>query len=76
MKALLNLISSLRSRSAFVAVLLTFTALFSAHAQSPVKGKVVDEDGRPVAGVTVMVKGTMQEKSLKTSLSIEARYIA
>lgn len=58
MKALLNLISSLRSRSVFVAVLLTFTALFSAHAQSPVKGKVVDEDGRPVAGVTVMVKGT------------------
>ena len=58
MKALLNLISSLRSRSAFVAVLLTFTALFSAHAQSPVKGKVVDGDGRPVAGVTVMVQGT------------------
>ena len=51
MKALLNLISSLRSRSVFVAVLLTFTALFSAHAQSPVKGKVVDGDGRPVAGV-------------------------
>jgi hypothetical protein len=41
----------------FVVILATFTML-NLHAQTPVKGKVVDGTGEPLIGVSVFIKGS------------------
>lgn len=53
-------------------IVLTFCLVFSmkAMAQNEVNGKVVDDDGVPLAGVTVMVK----EKSIGTVTDLDGKY--
>lgn len=57
---MMNLISKMKSkiRALSCALLLVLPMLVSAQAQKQVRGKVTDEKGQPVSGITVNVKGT------------------
>ena len=53
-----SFLNSFTFKASCVGLLLLFFAAAPLFAQNTVKGTVSDESGRPLAGVTVMVKGT------------------